>query len=312
MNRIRRRAAATAVAVTAAAAASVGITAASAAPMSAYAGVTDVAVPAVTGDSASVTWTAPAADRDAKFQVVVYGANDPAAAAAYDKGGISGSKVTATGLMPGTAYDVKVSAQAGDGHTPSSFTVAGPFFTTAMAGPTGPQGRAGAPGMPGKEGPQGPSGVVATGATTLQAITAPAMTVATGGSFSKQEQPVGRPVSLKAGTYLVTVNFVATPDASTNGAVFPQLFVYAGGPASGFTNDLYNVGAGALEDPTATILSDGDVINSYYSGTFQVVIPADGASSLNVYAFGYDSDTGTGSYALNEATLTATQLQPAS
>ena len=33
-----------------------------------------------------------------------------------------------------------------------------------------------------------------------------------------------------------------------------------------FTNDLFNVGAGALENPTPTIVSDGDTINSYYSG----------------------------------------------
>jgi hypothetical protein len=68
--------------------------------------------------------------------------------------------------------------------------------------------------------------------------------------------------------------------------------------------------AGALENPTATILTDGDTINSYYSGDSEITVPA-GGETLDVYAFGYDSDTGEGSYALNSAVITATQLQTA-
>ena len=37
-------------------------------------------------------------------------------------------------------------------------------------------------------------------------------------------------VALTAGTYLINLNFIATPNAATNGAVFPQAFVYAGTP----------------------------------------------------------------------------------
>ena len=92
--------------------------------------------------------------------------------------------------------------------------------------------------------------------------------------------------------------------------MFPQLFVYDGPVNAQFTNDLFNIGAGALENPTATILTDGDTINSYYSGDSEITVPK-GGETLDVYAFGYDSDTGEGSYALNSAVITATQLQPA-
>ena len=92
--------------------------------------------------------------------------------------------------------------------------------------------------------------------------------------------------------------------------MFPQLFVYNGPVNSGFTNDLFNVGAGALENPTSTIVSDGDTINSYYSGESEITVPA-GGETLDVYAFGYDSDTGEGTYALNSAVITATHLQAA-
>ena len=98
--------------------------------------------------------------------------------------------------------------------------------------------------------------------------------------------------------------------ATTTGDVFPQLFVYDGAVNATFTNDLFNVGAGALENPAATIVSDGDLINSYYSGESEITVPAHG-ETLDVYAFGYDTDTGEGSYTLNSAVITATHLQTA-
>jgi hypothetical protein len=67
--------------------------------------------------------------------------------------------------------------------------------------------------------------------------------------------------ALAAGTWLVDANFTATPDENTTGGVFPQLFVCDGAANARFTNDLFNVGAGALENPTSTIVSDGDTIN---------------------------------------------------
>ena len=50
-------------------------------------------------------------------------------------------------------------------------------------------------------------------------------------------------VPLAAGTYLLNVNFMATPNAATSGAVFPQAFVYNGPLKTDFTNDIYNSAA---------------------------------------------------------------------
>jgi len=162
-------------------------------------------------------------------------------------------------------------------------------------------------GVTGPKGAPGPSGVVST--TKKQLVTASTPAIDTGGSFSSRRTLVGT-VTLAAGTWLVDADFTATPDATTGGDVFPQLFVYDGPVNMNFSNDLFNVGAGALENPTATILTDGDTINSYFSGQSEITVPS-GGETLDVYAFGYDSDTGEGSYALNSAVITATQLQTA-
>ena len=162
-------------------------------------------------------------------------------------------------------------------------------------------------GVTGPKGATGPSGVVSTAATQLVTSSTPA--IDTGGSFTARKTLVGT-VTLGAGTWLVDANFTATPDATTTGDVFPQLFVYNGPVNASFTNDLFNVGAGALEDPSSTIVSDGDTINSYYSGESEITVSA-GGETLDVYAFGYDSDTGEGTYALNSAVITATHLQTA-
>jgi hypothetical protein len=162
-------------------------------------------------------------------------------------------------------------------------------------------------GVTGPKGAPGSSGIVST--EKEQLVTASTPAIATGGSFTGRKTLVGT-VKLAAGTWQVDVDFTATPNATTTGDVFPQLFVYDGAVNANFTNDLFNVGAGALENPTATILSDGDTINSYYSGQSEITVPA-GGETLDVYAFGYDSDTGEGSYALNSAVVTATHLQTA-
>src|SRR3984957_5936292 len=163
-------------------------------------------------------------------------------------------------------------------------------------------------GVTGPKGAPGPSGVVSTTRKQLVATTT-APSIATGGSFSARKTLVGT-VHLAAGTWQVSADFTATPNASTGGDVFPQLFVYDGPVNAGFTNDLFNIGAGALEGPTATTPPDGDTINSYFSGDSEITVPA-GGETLDVYAFGYDSDTGEGSYALNSAVITATRLQTA-
>jgi len=291
----------------------------------------------VTTDGATLTW-----DRDAgatSYHVVIGSASAPRAGAAYDSDRLTGTSVDVSTLAAGTAYEAKISAQNSAGASEWSALVL--FYTTAAPGMPGPQGMPGAQGMQGPQGvrgpqgtqgaqgtqgpqgvrgargalgPQGirgaqgtpgPSGVVSTKTYTLT----PSSSVTTGGSFTGHEQLAGA-VALTPGTYLINLNFAATPNAATSGAVFPQAFVYAGTPKSDFSNDLFNVGSGALEQATRDEVTLGDTINSYYSGTAEIVVPA-GGETLNVYVFGYDSDAGSGSYELNRATLTATALNVA-
>lgn len=158
-------------------------------------------------------------------------------------------------------------------------------------------------GPKGDTGATGSSGVVATANHPLANVPE---NVATGGSFSSNKTLAGT-VSLGAGTWLVELNFKATPDQATTGAVFPQMFVY-NGPQSGsdFSGDLFNVGSGALEQFTTSPIPSNR-IDSYYSGSAEITVPS-GGETLDVYAFGYDSDGGAGSYELDSAVLTATQL----
>jgi hypothetical protein len=175
----------------------------------------------------------------------------------------------------------------------------GPKGDTGTTGATGPAGPKGDTGSTGSTGPQGPSGVVSTSVTDLGAIAS----VPTGGPFATNSTDVGTGVPLKAGTYLISLNAKATPPAGGTGAVevFPQFFVYNGPkPVSGFVGDLFNVGSGALESGTHA------TIDSYYSGTAQITLSAN--TTLHIYAFGYDSDTGSSSYALDDLTITATSL----
>jgi autotransporter adhesin len=168
------------------------------------------------------------------------------------------------------------------------------FFVTVSGGGTGSQGPSGAKG---DTGAQGPSGVVASAVNTLTDATS---LVNTGGSFTANKTLVGH-VSLKAGTYLVTLKAKAAW-ASGNGE-FPQFFVYEGAALTDFSNDLFNVGSGALAQGNASI-------DSYYNGTGQVTLTEDG--DLDIYAFGYNTDHGAGTFSLEDLTVTATQLQLAS
>lgn len=167
---------------------------------------------------------------------------------------------------------------------PVTFFVGVSGGASGQVGPAGPQGPVGATGA---------SGVVSSVTSTL---TDAVDLVGTGGSFSANKTLVGH-VSLKAGTYLVTVNAKAAW-ASGNGE-FPQFFVYNGAAAADFSNDLFNVGSGPLAQGNATI-------DSYYSGTGQVTLAEDG--DLDVYAFGYNTDHGAGTFSLENLTVTATHL----
>jgi hypothetical protein len=166
------------------------------------------------------------------------------------------------------------------------------------AGATGSQGQAGpagADGADGAAGPQGPSGVVSAGAHDLGSVAS----VATGGGFVANSTEVGT-VSLKAGTYLLSMTAKATPLMTSDVQVFPQFFAYDEAKNSSFTGDLLNVGSGALESGGHT------TIDSYFSGSTVVTLAQD--TTLHVYAFGYDSDQGAGTYVLDDLTVTAVQV----
>jgi hypothetical protein len=263
-----------------------GIAQASPAPV---ARVTGLHVTADTTTTLGIAWAKPA-DPDAKVRIQVYDADTLADTwdSAYKGGDISGkTTVTATGLAAGTAYVLR--ADESDGSANSGWTAPVTVYTAAV-GSTGTQGPAG---------PAGPSGVVSVASHDLGAVAS----VATGGSFVTTATLAGT-VSLKAGTYLVSLNAKATPLMTSAVQVFPQFFVYSQVANAAFAGDLFNVGSGALE-------SGGNVqIDSYYSGSDVIVLASD--TVLDIYAGGYDSDRGAGTYALDDLTVTAVALQTAS
>ena len=167
-----------------------------------------------------------------------------------------------------------------------------------IQGPAGPAGKDGKDGTNGTNGTNGINSVTSAVTTDLGGISS----VPTGGSFVANVTLAGT-VSLKAGTYEISVNAKATPNNLGTAQVFPQLFVY-NQPANGdFTGDLFNIGSGALE-PTATNH------DSYYSGTDLVTLASD--TTLDIYVFGYDSDSGAGSYILDDLTVTTVGLNTGS
>jgi hypothetical protein len=282
----RKRRAAVAAAVIAAAAAA-GLAASSQANAATTpAKPAGIKVSAVTSSSLTVTWTQLPAGETAEVQVY-----DASTGAGYvhDKGK-TGTSDTVGGLPAGTALDVRMVADRGS--VGSGWTTPVLAFTAASGGGTGTQGPAG------PAGPQGPSGVVSSAVKDLGGVGS----VPTGGSFVSKATQVGT-VTLDAGTYLITLNAKATPPAGGTGAVevFPEFFVYDQAANASFTGDLLNAGAGALESGAHA------TIDSYYSGAGQVTLTE--STTLHVYAFGYDSDTGAGTYALDDLTVTATKLQ---
>jgi hypothetical protein len=238
-----------------------------------------VTVGSITTDGAAFTWNR---DRRAtSYRVVVANASTPDASAAYDSGyTLPGTSVTVSALAPGTAYVARISAANGSRTDGWSDLVR--FYTTAASGP------------------------VSTRTYPLVAdADGAAENIPTGGSFTAKAKPIGQ-VTLDAGTYLVNLNFTATPNATASGDVFPQAFVYNGTTiAADFANDLFNIGSGALAPYNSS--DANDQVNSYYSGSAVVTVPA-GGETVDVYAFGYDADHGAGSYEINSATLTATEL----
>jgi hypothetical protein len=125
--------------------------------------------------------------------------------------------------------------------------------------------------------------------------------IPTGGPFAANATQAGT-LTLKKGTYLVSVNGKARASTSSAVEIFPQFFVYDQVKNTNFTGDLLNVGAGALPVNNTSI-------DSYYSGYGQITLPAD--TTLHVYAFGYDGDRSASQYTLENLSVTATQVTPA-
>lgn len=135
-------------------------------------------------------------------------------------------------------------------------------------------------------------------ATWLPSVTMPAA-IQTGGPFATNKTGLGT-LTLQPGTYLLNVSFKAKPDVATTASVFPSLFIYNGAALADFSNNLFNVGSGALEN------SASDTIDSYFSGSGVVQVKS--AETLHVYAFGYDSDQGAGTYTMEGASITVVRV----
>ncbi len=178
----------------------------------------------------------------------------------------------------------------------------GPKGATGARGATGRTGATGATGAAGATGAQGPSGVVSTTAATPSGFTSNEA-VATGGHFSTNATDLGSIPVTAGATYLISVNADAEPnaDTSTTAGVYPQFFVYDGVALPDFSNDLFNIGSGELDTGTGH--------DSWYSGSATITPTGD---SLEIYAFGYDSDTGASTYNLTGITVTLTEISTTS
>lgn len=177
----------------------------------------------------------------------------------------------------------------------------GPKGATGPRGLAGKTGSQGIQGVPGKDGKNGTSGGVTWNGTTHMLDLSGPISVATGGGFVANSTLVGTLTFASAGYWDIQVNAQATPKASGDTAqIFPQLFVYTEPKNSNFDGDLFNIGSGALEP-------DGTNHNSYLNGSMTVYIAAP-ATKVYIYAFGYDSDTGAGSYTLNYVNVTNTEF----
>jgi hypothetical protein len=170
-----------------------------------------------------------------------------------------------------------------------------PFQTGAK----GATGAAGAKGATGTTGATGPSGVQAVINEPLTATAG----VPTGGSFNAKAVQVGTAKLPAKGTYLLNLSAQSEPSADTSSAgVQPQFFVYDQPKNANFTGDLLDIGSG-------TLAPAGTEHDSYASGT--AVVTVDGPTTLLVYGFGYDNDSGASDFNLITGSISAVQLTPA-
>ena len=172
-------------------------------------------------------------------------------------------------------------------------------------GPIGPRGPVGIPSLPkpgptGPTGPQGPQGVQGAqgqpGVALVSQTALGSVTVATGGSFSAGNTTLGT-ITVPNGTYEVTVDAKVANVNGQSAQVYPLIAVYDGAPLSDFSNDLFNLGEGALP-----AISN---IDQYVNGS-EVVKVTNG--ELVITGFGYDSDRGAGSFTFEGGTVTVLSI----
>lgn len=149
-------------------------------------------------------------------------------------------------------------------------------------------------GAPGKDGTNGTNGT--NGESLVSQTAIPAATVATGGSFSANKTDLVS-VAVPNGTYRVNIEAKVANVSGQTAEVYPLIAVYDGAPLSDFSNDLFNLGEGALP-----AISN---IDQYINGS-EVVTVKNG--TVNVIGFGYDSDRGAGSYTFEGGTVTITRV----
>lgn len=136
---------------------------------------------------------------------------------------------------------------------------------------------------------------------TVYNATVPANdTIDTGGSAVSRATLVGT-FTLNPGTYLLNLSAKATPNMTSDVQVSPSFFAYDQAISSSFAGDLLNIGGTAIESGGNTS------IDSYFSGSQIVTIPATSAAPVTIYlyAFGYDSDTSAGTYTLDDLSASA-------
>jgi hypothetical protein len=197
---------------------------------------------------------------------------------------------TSAGPVSRTVYGCDPAIHAG--FTPmSSPSRSCPAGTTSVSiggtGATGPAGKA------------GPSGVQAIASHDFVDPTA-ALAVVTGGSFVSLSTQAGSTYDLAAGTYEACLSGKAEQPVAASGSVSAQLFLYDQAKSSNYTGDLLNVSADT---------QGGTSHDAYLNGC--TIVTESSPVTLRLYAFGYDSDQGSGTYNLISATLHLVQLTPA-
>lgn len=211
-----------------------------------------------------------------------------AAVSAYAAGAAATIQPKATYACEGSGHVVVTLLS-----TPSAACPAG--TTSIVVGAQGPKGASGVNGTNGTNGAPGPSGVQALATDTLT----PTSGIVTGGSFVSLSTEIGT-FPLAAGTYQVCVNGKAEQPTAATAAVSAQLFLYDQAKSSAFTGDLLNVSADT---------QGGTAHDAYLNGC--TLVTEASAVTLHVYGFGYDADSGSGSWNLMSGAITTMKLTPA-